>query len=274
MRKYLLALFSFFIFGFWFFWQGIYGTKNSALKDQIFFRIERGESSKTISRNLVKEGLIISDLAFVVYVLFSGDAKKIQAGVYELNSATNVPAIVQKFVAGDVAKRTVTIPEGFTQAQIEKRLGLELPDGSEGYLFPDTYHFPLPFDLTGEEAIRIMKDNFAKKTVGLEITSEIVVMASLLEKEVKTKEEKELASGILWKRLKIGMPLQVDAAMWTYQNRGLPPSPIANPGLESIEAAIFPKQSPYLYYLSTKEGKTIFSRTLTEHNIAKAKYLR
>lgn len=98
-------------------------------------------------------------------------------------------------------------------------------------------------------------------------------MASLLEKEVKTKEEKELAAGILWKRLESGMPLQVDAAMETYARLGLPAGPICNPGLESILASIYPESSEYWYYLSTPDGITIFSKTLEEHNIAKAKYL-
>jgi len=101
-----------------------------------------------------------------------------------------------------------------------------------------------------------------------------MVMASILEKELKIKEDKEIASGLLWKRIRVGMPLQVDAFMWTYQNRGLPEFPIANPGLDSIKAALSPKDSPYWYYLSTPEGKTIFSKTLEEHNIAKAKYLK
>ena len=99
-------------------------------------------------------------------------------------------------------------------------------------------------------------------------------MASLIEKEVKTKQDKELVSGILWKRLEINMPLQVDCELKTYENLGLPIGPICNPGLKSIIAAIEPKHSEYLYYLSTPEGETIFSKTLEEHNIAKAKYLK
>jgi len=111
-------------------------------------------------------------------------------------------------------------------------------------------------------------------------------------------EDRALVSGILWKRIEIGMPLQVDATITyiknqgprtknqgngkilladtkidspynTYRYRGLPKGPIANPGMSAIRAAIYPKESSYLYYLSTPEGKTIFSRTLEEHNIAR-----
>ena len=102
----------------------------------------------------------------------------------------------------------------------------------------------------------------------------MIIMASLLEKELKTNEDKEIASGILWKRIKSGIPLQVDAEMWTYENYGLPQKPISNPGLDSILAALNPKESQFWYYLSTPEGKTIFSRTLEEHNIAKVRYLK
>ena len=128
-------------------------------------------------------------------------------------------------------------------------------------------------------------------------------IASLIEKEVPRKLDRALVSDILWKRLGIGMPLQVDASVvyalrlqnsdWqhqdhalsasdlkikslynTYKYKDLPPTPISNPGLESVLAALYHEQSQYLYYLSTKDGLTIFSETLEQHNLAKAKYLR
>ena len=125
---------------------------------------------------------------------------------------------------------------------------------------------------------------------------EIITMASIIEKEVITLEDKKLVSGILWKRIGIGMPLQscatisyitgkkttkvsveetqIDSPYNTYKYAGLPIGPICNPGMDSIIAAIEPEQSPYWYHLSTLEGETIFSRTFEEHNIAKAKYLK
>ena len=126
-------------------------------------------------------------------------------------------------------------------------------------------------------------------------------MASLLEREVVSDKDRAIVSGILWKRLDRGIPLQVDATVLyakkqqattalaqsaltfkdlaidsrynTYKYRGLPLGPIGNPGLSAIQAAIHPAASPYLYYLSTPDGRTIFSRTLNEHNAAKRKYL-
>jgi len=173
----------------------------------------------------------------------------------------------------------------------------------EGYLFPDTYEIVLGAEL--EEIVRKMLANFNKKLteeLKKEIQKqgksifEIITMASLIEKEVKTLEDKKIVSGVLWKRLSAGIGLQVDATITyitgkksvriskqeteidslynTYKYRGLPLGPISNPGLESIEAAIYPENSDYWYYLSTLEGETIFSETLEKHNIAKAKYLK
>ena len=186
----------------------------------------------------------------------------------------------------------------------------DIPPGSrrlEGYLFPDTYrifaHTPTI------DIIRKMLSNFGQKIKpSLETDAsrtvtlfEVVTMASLLEKEAKEENDQAIVSGILWKRISLGFGLQVDATINyarrmilgaapksrlsteetkinspynTYKYRGLPKGPIANPGLSSLGAALLPKNSPYLYYLSTEDGTIIFSKTLEEHNTAKAKYLR
>jgi UPF0755 protein len=173
----------------------------------------------------------------------------------------------------------------------------------EGYLFPDTYQ--IAKDESLENIINKMLQNFDKKLTSdlrTEIKNqgktifEIITIASMIEKEVKILEDKKIVSGILWKRLGNKIPLQVDATISfitgkkamnisaeeteidspynTYKYRGLPLGPISNPGLESILASIFPESSEYWYYLSTPEGRTIFSKTLEEHNIAKEKYLK
>lgn len=252
---------------------GIYLPKDSSLKESKLFPVEKGQSLFQIAENLQKDNLVKNKFFFNFHVFFTGRQMKLQAGEYYISPSESVAKIARKIISGDIAKITVTFPEGWTQAQIEEALNVKLPgDNLEGFLFPDTYHFPLR--VSGKEVAETMTANFSKKTAGLKITQDIVIMASLIEKEVITKEDKELVSGILWKRMGIGMALQVDAEMWTYENRGLPPSPIANPGLGSILAALNPKTSPYWYYLSTPAGQTIFSKTLEEHNIARAKYLK
>jgi UPF0755 protein len=308
-RRFLKSFFKgFFTFLFlillavFFFCWGIFIPKDKAGKEKIF-SIEKGQGLFEIGKNLEKERLIKSKIFFDFYVILIRKEKNLQAGKYFLSSSMNIPQIAQKIISGDIAKVKVTIPEGFTVREIEERLGIELPEENlEGYLFPDTYYFPI--DVSGEEVIKIMRENFEKKISPYKekieksgrSLQEIITMASLLEKEVKTKEEKEIVSGILWKRLKAGIPLQVDATITyitgkkttkipledlqidspynTYKYKGLPPGPICNPGLESILAALYPKESEYWYYLSTPEGKTLFFKTLEEHNLAKANYLK
>ncbi|MFH1451506.1 MAG: endolytic transglycosylase MltG [bacterium] len=173
----------------------------------------------------------------------------------------------------------------------------------EGYLFPDTYEIGI--DESAEDIIRKMLANFDTKMssdLRTEITRQektifaVVTMASMLEKEVKTLEDKKIVAGILWKRLSAGMPLQVDATIIysagrdsdgsytvdttlcseynTYKHKGLPYGPISNPGLESIIAAIYPQKSAYWYYLSASDGTTMFSKTYEEHLYKTINYLR
>jgi len=328
MNKYLIALLiGFSIIGF-LFWD-IFLPKNSLSQKQVVFSIEKGQGSREIALNLQKRGLVKWSSDFRLYVATKGISSQLQAGTYYLSYSMNVPQMVNKFIQGEVVKIDLVVPEGYGIKDIEEALAesankiynisdLKAKDfkgefsflksatdsaSLEGFLFPDTYEFS--YDANGEEVARIMLDNFDKKfTLDLRQAIEkqkktvfdVITMASLIEKEVNTKEDKEIVSGILWKRLNNKVPLQVDATIIyftekqggkvsteetkidspynTYKYLGLPQGPICSPGIESIQAAINPKSSAYWYYLSTPEGKTIFSRTLEEHNIAKYKYLK
>jgi len=166
----------------------------------------------------------------------------------------------------------------------------------EGYLFPDTYFFHT--DVTPAEVIEIMKDNFFAKTGVIQISprvsehsfEEIVIMASILEEEAQTQDARQIVSGILWSRIEQDIALQVDAAFLyidelegrntysltredleivspynTYTNTGFTPTPITNPGLESLHAAANPIYSDYLFYLSDTKGNMYYALNFEEH---------
>lgn len=227
--------------------------------------------------------------------------------------------------------KKITFPEGFSIKQMGERLaengfdgeeflklakdpnyfkethGFEFLDGIpkgkdlEGYLFPDTYFFFV--DASAQDIIKKMLNNFDNKLsqdMRSEIEAqdktiyEVLTMASIVEKEVKTLEDKKVVSGIFYNRMRNGQAFQSCATLAyilgenkkqysyadtqiispynTYLNVGLPPGPIANPGLDSITATIYPTRTDYNYFLSNIEtGETVFSVTLDEHNLNKDK---
>ncbi len=199
--------------------------------------------------------------------------------------------------------RTTDLPSPFAfAAEFDFLQDRPAGAGLEGYLFPDTYFFEKDMALQG--MIRMILTNFGKKVspAFLQLIQEryhslheIVVVASLLEREVATREDRRKVADIVWRRLRVNMPLQMDATVNyitggkspsvslqdttldspynTYRYTGLPPAPISNPSLMSLEAALNPQSNPFWYYLSAPEGTTIFSRTFAEHIRAKAKYL-
>jgi len=277
------------------------------------FIIEKGQGLKEIAADLEKTGLIRNKNYFMAYVFYKGWAAQLQAGEYSLNPSWSIFQIAQKIVNGEVIslELIITIPEGFTLKQIDARLAnagliksgeLELKTELEGYLFPDTYQFNKDTKL--EEIIEIMRENFNTKLdeeLKQEIANQgktidqIIIMASLLEKEVPLYEDRQIVAGIFWKRIAINYPLQSCATIayvlkvdkWiysiedteinspynTYQNIGLPPGPISNPGLSAIRAAIYYKDSDYNFFLSKPDGETVFSKDFEEHKENKAKYL-
>lgn len=208
---------------------------------------------------------------------------------------------------------TVVIPEGLNNRQIgeifeNNKLFLveefiKIAGKDEGFLFPDTYRFYK--DATPEQVILKMKANFNIKVTddildeiaGQKKTlKEIITMASILEEEVKSTEDRKIVAGILWKRMSLNIALNVDSALTyvlgktsaeltesdlknkslynTYVHRGLPPTPISNPGLDAILAALHPTGTKYFYYLTGKDGTTRYAVSLEDHALNKRLYLR
>ena len=255
--------------------------------------IEKGSSLQKVSSTLRTNKVIRSRVAFEFFVIIFGGERRVRPAYYSFERELPVFEVAWRVSGGKfrLAPVVVTIPEGFDVHQIADAFAEKLPnfnkeefltlvEDKEGYLFPDTYFF-LNTDGT-QEAITSLQENFDKKLEPLlpEIAAsgrtlaEIITMASIIEGEANGDEDRGLIAGILWKRFSIGMPLQADAAPETYQAKGLPKSPIGNPGLKAIIAALHPQKSAYLYYLHDPDGNIHYAKNFAEHTANKAKYLK
>lgn len=289
-------------------------------QESITFSVDKGESFRSIANRLSEAGIIRSSSAFKIYALVTGGASKLKPGIYELKQSMSMPEIMSELVGGPEGDITVVIQDSASVYEIDKILaeaGILLNEGElpkfalkenlEGRLFPDTYRFFYGSEV--EDVVEKFSENFKRKTAELfgkisnDELNRVLILASLVEKEVPDYNERKVVAGILEKRLKAGMALQVDATICyikkvraypnrtdcrsfapldfrrdspynTYLYRGLPPTPIGNPGISAIKAVLEAEKSPYWYYLSDPETKkTIFAKTLEEHNENRAKYL-
>ncbi|MDO8471419.1 MAG: endolytic transglycosylase MltG [bacterium] len=253
--------------------------------------IPEGVGLYTLAKRLREDKVIRSPFWFRTVAIVLGGERDMKAGQYLMSGPQNVFFIAWRVFHGDYDIETVklTIPEGFTVGKISKLFDERfvffdhadfVARAPEGYLFPDTYFIPVI--ATASSTIKLLSDNFTHKIASSmsDIESsgrtleEIITMASLLEAETKTKEDREIVADILWKRLKLRMPLQVDSKMETYEFIGLPENPINNPGLVSINAALHPTSTVYLYFLTGNDGTMHYSRTFDEHVAKKLKYIK
>lgn len=289
--------------------------------------IKKGTPLRKISERLEQEGLIRNRHFFIALATLLNKKGKIKAGEYELHTKMLPLEVLNHLVKGQTKRHLITIVEGYTLAQIAQlleesniverqaflqkatsadfiaSLGFSHLAGStlEGYLFPDTYS--LIKEMDPEEVIQIFVQRFKKvfeqelnkRTEPLELSQrEIVILASMIEKETSLPEEKPLISAVFHNRLKKMMPLQSDPTVIygiknfngnltkehlikptpynTYLKVGLPPTPICNPGKDSLSAAINPSPAPFLYFVSKNDGSHYFSSDIEEHNRAVWKY--
>jgi UPF0755 protein len=303
--------------GSYFWWVDAIAPADRTDAEPVSFSVSSGEGVKAIANRLAEQKLVRSSTGFFLMVKYLGVEKNLQAGEYRLNRAMDAREVARALTHGtkDV---WVTIPEGWRVEEIATAVAkeLDIPEkeflavSREGYMFPDTYRFPT--DATAGAVAQELKGNFDKKvppavrekakSVGLTF-DQVMVLASLVEREGKTDADRPVIAGILLNRLNKDWPLQVDATLqyaagyqpkektwWkpdltetdkelnspynSYKETGLPPTPIANPGLSAIMAVLNPKKTEYMYYLHDPSGQVHFAKTLTEHEANIAKYLK
>lgn len=306
---------------------------NNSLK-KVSFSIKKGENSSQIAENLFNQKIIFSPFLLKFYLRANQLEKEIKAGDYLIDLPITIKQLSQ-LITENHSKNVFLIKEGETLKEIErnlkakeilkedesleafllkdfkdlfKEINLEdyLDKPLEGFLYPDSYH--LVKGESSKEIVKIFLTNFVKQINGeiIEKTKqqnkdfyEVLIIASLIEKEVQTSRDKKMVADILLRRLEQNMPLQVDASICyanyrtfsdcklevssfkidspfnLYLYKGLPPQPISNPSKETILAVLEPLKNDYWYYLTDrKTGQTIFSKTHEEHQLAREKYLK
>ncbi|MDP4020961.1 MAG: endolytic transglycosylase MltG [Candidatus Adlerbacteria bacterium] len=293
---------------------GIFFASPLSFPIDSYMRVVKGSTAADIAVALKEQNLIRSVVVFEVMVRLYGDTE-IMPGEYYFARPQSVLKIARRVTSGDfdVEPIKITVPEGTSVRGITELLKevpdfdtqafYELAQDKEGRLFPDTY-----FILPGEDPALVLQrfeDNFKAQVTQTQVAlavsafgrpfEEVVVMASLLEKEANNSRDRRLIAGILWSRIELGIPLQVDAVFPyiigkgshnlsradlrtdspynTYTNKGLPPGAITNPGLSAILDAVTPIETDYLFYLADRGGTTHYSVTYEQHLNNRAKYL-
>lgn len=288
--------------------------------------VPQGATFRDVAAQLTGAGVIHDAMTFRLLARARGQEADVRAGEYRFSAHRTQDEVLRALVTGGAQVAVwVPIPEGFTARQIAQRLqdrgiGAAEPfqrafltdsivlggvrtKNLEGYLFPSTYLVALGAapsaverQLTGEFARRLPPDAAARARALHVTLPQAVAVASLVEREAKTDADRPLIAGVIYNRLQLHMPLQVDATIEyalpehktalsfadlklnspynTYLHDGLPPTPIANPGLPSILAALRPAKTAYLYYVYCGHGRHVFARTLSQHQANVARCLQ
>ncbi len=301
--------------GMW--WKDATGAIDTQDTTPVKFTISKGDGARAIAANLATDRLIRSPTAFFLLIKYLGIERNLQAGDFRINRSMDTTTIARALTHG-ISDVWVTMVEGWRKEEVANRLAkdTDLPEAEflkvarEGYMFPDTYL--IPPDATAGAIAKIFSDNFEAKVTSKmredvkkqKLTlPEVVTLASIVEREGVSAEDRPIIAGILLRRLEADWPLQVDATLqyslgyqanekswWkkylsdedrsvkspynTYLNTGLPPGPICNPGLAAITAVIYPKSSDYWYYIHDPKGVAHYAKTIEEHNANVARYLQ
>jgi len=268
------------------------------------FVVNQADGLKIISARLKKNNLIRSQATFYILAYKLKLNNSLQAGMFKLSPSLSTEEVIKKLSTGGNQDYWLKIIEGQRLEELKQQFDPAL----EGYIFPDSYL--IPQDYKEEQITSIISQNFQKKLSEAKVDAvkttlsdaQLIILASLLEREARSLESKQHVAGILLNRLEINMALQVDATVqyardtrlkpkiyWTpvtkpdlkidspyntYLNPGLPPGPICNPGYNSLFAAYHPIESDYIYYITGNDNKMHYAKTLDEHNSNIAKYLK
>jgi UPF0755 protein len=270
--------------------------------EKAIFRVEKEESVRSVSERLEEAGLIRSSLLLRLYLSWRNYDTKLAQGEFHFFSPLSLTDVARQLVQRPAkALFVVTVPEGsddnevvnfFTRTNTalnkEKLLSVIKERDSSGYLFPDTYF--LSGKESEEEIIEKLLFNFKIKYSNTFLKGESyptikdmlmdkeikrhLVIASILEGEAREEYDMRVIAGILLKREKIGMRLQVDVAMETYKEKGFPETPINNPGLIALSAVNNPVATDYLYYITGNDGNMYYAKTFPEHRKNILRYLK
>jgi len=282
--------------------------ENSTIQQVV--NVPSGTNAKEIVDLLEKNEIIRkNNYTFRILTKLLKLEDQLKYGEYDLSPSMNMIQILDKLVRGEVMTYKITIPEGFTYAQIAElldkkeiaeleaflKVAEDMERSPEGYLFPDTYEVPKKYGV--EMTIKLMLSTFNQISLENKFTEkaeeigfsldEIIILASIIEKEAKFSDEKNKVSSVFHNRLEKSRKLQscatiqyiletpkerldendlkIDSPYNTYLYPGLPPGPICNPGLNSILAALEPEEGDYLYFVLGENGRHIFSKTYQEH---------
>jgi len=285
-------------------WRWVNFPADAQSQTEQVFIVPQGQATSVIANRLKQEKLIKSPLAFRLLVEQKGLSGKLQAGDFRLSPAMDLEAIVKNLTHGSL-DYWITFPEGLRveeyaqrlaeKSEIDQQAFILAAKRFEGQLFPDTYS--IPKTAATEDIVTLLTGTFAEKSPTRD--KRTIIIASMIEREAKHEPDRKLVSGVIHNRLEIGMALQIDATVqyllgksnewWpqnltrenlqikspynTYLNAGLPPAPIANPGLASLQAALNPAETDYLYYLSDSGGYNHYAETLEEHQANIAEFL-
>src|SRR3989344_537617 len=279
------------------------------------FIVEPGSQTRQIVENLKDSGFVRSELVTLMVLRLKFYGESLKAGTYTFTEPLAVPSLLKYLITGEPKSDLLrlTFIEGESAVSYGRRAAAVIPgfDAAtfvdqallhEGKLFPETYL--VPKDFTPEQLLTVLLETFDANTANLTeaITEskftleEIIILASIVEREANSEESMRLVSGILQKRLEIGMALQVDASMEyvldkplseltpedleldtpynTYLYPGLPPTAIGNPGLLAIDAVLNPTPSPYFFYVTGTDGNFYYSVDFDGHRANIERYLR